>query len=1184
MANLFKLFDGSMAAGGAASTQNQTNDALANITSESEALALELSASDSIELLVDYSDFSNFVTFNSAESYVTLTADEILSSYPYDKSALDYSNFLLSLDGFQKYFLQNWPSTSGHLRFDPSVSSSYVRFDDFGVQDGVGRTSFFSPGTGSFSVQGWVHVPNLTGSNDVQVIIQKLKQGTTDGISVYVSASALYFQVSSGSNSVTLNSSITQNPFFFAGVLDRSQSTGSVKLITATTGTFPVIASTSSIVLSTRFDLASGSFFIGSGSVASKNVIPFTGSVESLSLWSTARSLTDLTGTFNRKIRAQSGLVALWRFNDSTINTPSDYASIVKDSSGHRLDGRIQRFFTNVIGSGTFIYDELEPVLSIYDANVTSYIVNAQVSGVLYDRNNANIIWNLFPSAFSQTDPTSADVFKNFALIIARNFDRIKLYINQLSNLRNVKYSDYDQAPDELLDQVGKFFGWNHAGSFINSTPYNFVDGRGILANTANNSKSQLSLQDIKHQLQRRFLLNLPYIYKTKGTAESIQSLIRSYGLNESFVRLKEYAKKNEVTANTAYVNAEKSVYALRFDSGRIAYGTSPTSQTTTARTLVLQFGQSNAESHTAASALSPVNQWITASLSSIQTISQQDKTFGDDPMIWQYAGPQALGPITFDLGGGNASCMGFELSMMRDLSLALPSKNFSHARIAVGGASSVQFDPSGSYPTVPANGSNLYRQIIGFVTSSYSTLQCTQMICVWEQGEGDAKTTQRGSDYLGWLAKFVEALRRDLGNIGPNGGVIPFIYGRLNAQADPSTYLGLSQLRSSQASFQTVSSSLKMVDQDSVTTGSGMYDGTHYTADGYVAVGHLFSPAVASYLGIRIQPSASFTYSTNLLTASFTDASVSYGDTITAWRWDFGDGVTSSLQNPSHGYSADGTFAVSLTASNSVGDSNISLPVQVSVAGGIAGVSRDSLKKWYVPETFSEWQTFLTASSLTAIKPPNMGHLMQEASGNPADIYLRVPLTASSTPFYQTTVSGWTRKAITMTDGTAKQLASTNSQLPDISTTSMLTLAYVLVPSSSPAASRNIVSLGTSASTRSSAVITSAGKVQATSTSANTQTGASSICDGTVHAICIKVDRTNSADVVYTDVEKLTPTFGSTMTGKGIYLGAQQGGLGALAGGYLYEMTWFGTAAEMTDSQVKSLIQALTGLTLTWS
>ena len=52
-----------------------------------------------------------------------------------------------------------------------------------------------------------------------------------------------------------------------------------------------------------------------------------------------------------------------------------------------------------------------------------------------------------------------------------------------------------------------------------------------------------------------------------------------------------------------------------------------------------------------------------------------------------------------------------------------------------------------------------------------------------------------------------------------------------------------------------------------------------------------------------------------------FTDASVdNNGYTITGWSWSFGDGGTSTMQNPSHTYTANGTYGVMLTVYNAAG------------------------------------------------------------------------------------------------------------------------------------------------------------------------------------------------------------------------------------------------------------------------
>jgi PKD repeat protein len=52
-------------------------------------------------------------------------------------------------------------------------------------------------------------------------------------------------------------------------------------------------------------------------------------------------------------------------------------------------------------------------------------------------------------------------------------------------------------------------------------------------------------------------------------------------------------------------------------------------------------------------------------------------------------------------------------------------------------------------------------------------------------------------------------------------------------------------------------------------------------------------------------------------LTVNFTDLST---NNPTEWLWDFGDGATSTEQNPTHAYSTIGVYTVSLTATNEIG------------------------------------------------------------------------------------------------------------------------------------------------------------------------------------------------------------------------------------------------------------------------
>jgi len=74
----------------------------------------------------------------------------------------------------------------------------------------------------------------------------------------------------------------------------------------------------------------------------------------------------------------------------------------------------------------------------------------------------------------------------------------------------------------------------------------------------------------------------------------------------------------------------------------------------------------------------------------------------------------------------------------------------------------------------------------------------------------------------------------------------------------------------------------------------------------------------------IAVVPDANFTGTpttgTKPLNVTFTDLST---NTPTSWNWDFGDGSYSTAQNPSHTFTSNRSYAVSLTATNSAG-SNI--------------------------------------------------------------------------------------------------------------------------------------------------------------------------------------------------------------------------------------------------------------------
>jgi len=110
--------------------------------------------------------------------------------------------------------------------------------------------------------------------------------------------------------------------------------------------------------------------------------------------------------------------------------------------------------------------------------------------------------------------------------------------------------------------------------------------------------------------------------------------------------------------------------------------------------------------------------------------------------------------------------------------------------------------------------------------------------------------------------------------------------------------------------------------------------------------------------------PVAGFTFTTDELTVSFTNTSTDDGGTLTS-AWDFGDGNTSTEDNPEHTYAADGTYTVELTVTDEDGNTDthtasvtvaatpdaIDLVNGVPVTGLSGAAGSDTLYRLVVPE-----------------------------------------------------------------------------------------------------------------------------------------------------------------------------------------------------------------------------------------
>jgi PKD repeat protein len=121
--------------------------------------------------------------------------------------------------------------------------------------------------------------------------------------------------------------------------------------------------------------------------------------------------------------------------------------------------------------------------------------------------------------------------------------------------------------------------------------------------------------------------------------------------------------------------------------------------------------------------------------------------------------------------------------------------------------------------------------------------------------------------------------------------------------------------------------------------TGQAVADLTYTPA---VSIWHIPSTApTTDFVGI---PRAG----TAPLIVQFTDASTD----ATGWSWDFGDGSTSTSQNPAHTYATSGTYTVTLTTTNSFGTS---MATKTGYITSGAAFTSGFLASYYMGQTWTD-------------------------------------------------------------------------------------------------------------------------------------------------------------------------------------------------------------------------------------
>jgi len=244
--------------------------------------------------------------------------------------------------------------------------------------------------------------------------------------------------------------------------------------------------------------------------------------------------------------------------------------SIEASSSKAVYQSRINDLVTNFDGYDYFLYFDsgsqswpkstsTQPytLYSTGSAQVISWYNTQLTSASLYDEQNQNYIYNIYPQYI--TEDSDNDQFKLFNEMVAQMFDQIWLYTQAVENRQDgdnrlSEGISIDLAADALRsygitlyesnlsnnDLYTTYLGINATGGTLPPT------GSEWITNYVTASAETTPFNDAQKLVYKRLYHNLPYLLKKKGTIAGLQLLIDCFGVPDTILRIYEYGGKDK--------------------------------------------------------------------------------------------------------------------------------------------------------------------------------------------------------------------------------------------------------------------------------------------------------------------------------------------------------------------------------------------------------------------------------------------------------------------------------------------------------------------------------------------------------------------------------------------------------------------------------------------------------------
>ena len=168
---------------------------------------------------------------------------------------------------------------------------------------------------------------------------------------------------------------------------------------------------------------------------------------------------------------------------------------------------------------------------SISSSTFTEWYNGLSDSASFFDNQNIHRLYNNIPSVFQTMDTnTSNEDMLNYIDMMGEFFDEYKVLVDDFYRVFDLGFSDYEIVPPRFNTLLANSLGYN----FLSEQSGSILEKFGLFESFSSEQK------EYNNKLFNNILNNIHYIYKTKGTDNSVRALLNCYGLPSNVLKIRE--------------------------------------------------------------------------------------------------------------------------------------------------------------------------------------------------------------------------------------------------------------------------------------------------------------------------------------------------------------------------------------------------------------------------------------------------------------------------------------------------------------------------------------------------------------------------------------------------------------------------------------------------------------------